>query len=127
MKIYIAIDSLDKEIFEGKAKELADCLIKRKNTVLYLENAEYFEETATIIAFTNSLEYIKKLAQTRKRNIINITQNLNSEYILDVLEYTKDIYFFRTSTEDLASRIEKIMSFKKDRNKLMKSMGVKNT
>ncbi|MBR6688649.1 MAG: hypothetical protein IKL68_01370 [Clostridia bacterium] len=122
MDIYIAIDNKEKEKFITKAEDIKQELEKINNPVRYIDNVVDLQDTRKgfCIAFTNDLEYIKKLYNDKKLEIICITNRLEGKYILDILEYVKDIYFMSIGLREIVMRIQGFINTHNNRKKCIR-------
>lgn len=107
MDIYIAIDEKDKHKFIFKAEITKNELLKEGLTVNYAENTDNLKLTkkALCLAFADNIEYIEKVYGNKNLDIICITTRLESSYILELLNYVKDIYFVNVKVDEMVKRI----------------------
>ncbi len=107
MDIYIAIDEKDKHKFIFKAEIIKSELLKEGLTVKIVENIENVNLTkkALCLAFTDNIGYIEKVYENKNIDIICITTRLESSYILELLNYVKDIYFVNVRVNETVKRI----------------------
>ena len=122
MDIYIAIDEKDKHKFIFKAEVIKNELLKENLTVNYTENIEKQELTkkALCLAFTDDIEYIKRINENKNIDIICITTRLESTYILELLNYVKDIYFVNVRVNETVKRIKGFVESYENRKKCIR-------
>lgn len=122
MDIFIAIDEKERTKCIFKAEAIKKELEKANMTTVFIDNVENMkiENLSLCIVFTNEKEYIEKVHKNKKLEIICITSKLSSEYILDILNYSKDIYFLNTRTDEMVRRIIGFVRNYEDRKKCIR-------
>jgi len=60
-----------------------------------------------IVIFSNNHNFVKEETQEIKKGstIINITENLSEQHIINVLKYVSDVCYLKTDVNVIASRI----------------------
>lgn len=105
MDIYIAIDNQEWDKFKPVAAALKNRIEKDK--LAAVKNFDkYTKDTAAIcIVFSNSVKYVENVVKDVYCDAINVTDNMNSKYILSVLNYVKDIYYLKADINVLISKL----------------------
>ena len=119
MDIYIAIDKKDKHKFIFKAEIIKNELLKGNLTVNYTKNIEKIElkNKALCLVFADDIEYIKRVSENKNIDVICITTRLESAYILELLNYVKDIYFVNFRVSETVKRIKGFVESYENRKK----------
>lgn len=105
MDIYLGIDKHDIDKFKFIAKELAD-KIEKENIANIKRIEEYEKEKKSLcLLFSNRIKYIENISKDILCDVINITDNLSSSYIITVLKYVKDIYYSKAEINMLMDRL----------------------
>lgn len=122
MDIYIAVEEKDRHKFIFKAEVIKKELEKNNLNVKYAENIEDMQLTnrSLCLVFTNNLEYIEKVFGNRNLDLICITGRVESAFILDILNYVKDIYFVNIRVDEIVMRISGFVKNYQDRKKCIR-------
>ena len=94
------VDEKCKNRFNTAKEKLID-YCKKENVRIYKENI--------IIVFSNDSEFVKNIALSisKKCAIINVTENLSEQHIINTLKYVIDICYLKTDVNLIATRIIK--------------------
>ena len=121
MDIYIAIDKKDLKKFIFKAEIIKKELESKNRTVKYLEKENIeLNKNSLCIVFSNNLEYIEKIHKNNKLDLILISSRLEGEYIIQTLNYVKDIYFLNIGVKEVVMRIKGFEKRYEDRKKCIR-------
>lgn len=103
---------IDKES-ELRMQEAADKLEKycKKNNIK-IHNKDI------VVVFSNNHNFIKELAMKLPKNtvIINVTENLSEQHVINVLRCASDICYLKTDVNIIATRI--ICAYNRNREKI---------
>lgn len=117
MDIYIVIDPQDVDKFKSKASKIKEQLEKNKYIKIKSKVENNSDKNSLCLIFSDNLAYVKSNCSKFKCSAINITSNLQSEYILGILNYVKDIYFLKAETDTIVTRIVNRISIGKEYRK----------
>lgn len=105
MDIYLGIDKHDIDKFKSIATALAD-KIEKENIANIKSIKEYKKEKKCLcLLFSNRIKYIESFSKDVSCDVINITDNLSSSYIITALKYVKDIYYSKAEINMLMDRL----------------------
>ena len=117
MDIYIIIDPQNVDKFKPKADKIKQQLENNKYIKIKPKLENNMDKNSLCLIFSDNLAYVKSNCSKLKCSAINITSNLQSEYILGILNYVKDIFFLRAETDTIVTRIVNRISIGKEYRK----------
>lgn len=107
MKIYIGIDNHDIDKFKSVARTLSSRI--ENDNIGNLESIKKYTkgDNDICLLFSNRINYIENFVKDTSCEVINVTDNLSSSYIVAVLKHVKDIYYLRADINTLIERLTK--------------------
>ena len=108
MEINIIVDKQS----ELRMREAADKL----ETYCKRNNIKAYNKDITVV-FSNDHNFVKELAMKlqKKSIVVNVTENLSEQHVINVLKYVSDICYLKTDVNVIAARI--ICAYNKNRVK----------
>ena len=108
MDIKIIVDKQSELRMSEAAEKLRQCC-KNNNIKSYNKDM--------LVVFSNDHKFVKDIVVKSPRNtiVINVTENLSEQHIINVLKYVADICLLKTDVNSIATRI--INAYNKSRVK----------
>ena len=118
MDIYIGIDKREVDKFKPMAVAIAE-KIEKENIAQPKSIKEYNKGKNEIcLLFSNRIKYLEEFANQATCEIINVTDNLSSSYIVAALKYVKDIYYIKADPNSLMDRLLTRVKFVENKAKV---------